>query len=65
MKYIITERQYRLLSEDRILELDYDVFNNEWDILQRFLEKKGNPPYKIIGNLGLRGVDVVTLGNLV
>ena len=65
MKYIITESQYKLLTEDGILKLDFDVFNNDWNLLQRFLDKKGNPPYKIIGDLDLRGVDVVTLGSLV
>ena len=65
MKYIITESQYKLLTEEKILKLDFDVFNNDWNLLQRFLDKKGNPPYKIIGDLDLRGVDVVTLGSLV
>ncbi len=65
MKYIITESQYKLLTEDRILKLDFDVFNKDWNLLQRFLDKKGNPPYKIIGDLDLFGADIESLGNLV
>ena len=64
MKYIITEQQYNLLTEDKILRLDFDTFNNDWDLLQRFLEKKGNPPYKITGNLDLEHSDIKSLGNL-
>ena len=64
MKYIITEWQYRLLTEDRILKLDFDVFNNDWDVLQRFLERRGNPPYEIIGNLDLYESNIESLGNL-
>ena len=64
MKYIITERQYKLLTEDKILKLDFDVFNNDWNLLQRFLEKKGNPPYKIINDLNLGGSNIESLGNL-
>ena len=65
MKYIITEQQYRLLTEDKIYKVDFSDFNNDWDILQRHLEKKKNPPYVIIGNLNLSGTDIKTLGSLV
>ena len=65
MKYIITESQYKLLTEEKILKLNFDVFNNDWNLLQRFLDKKGNPPYKIIGDLDLRNYDIKTLGSLV
>ena len=65
MKYIITESQYKLLTEDRIFKLDFDVFNNDWNLLQRFLDKKGNPPYKLIGDLDLYGAAIESLGNLV
>ena len=64
MKYIITERQYKLLTEEKILKLDFDVFNNDWDVLQRFLERKGYPPYEIIGNLDLYNTNIESLGNL-
>jgi hypothetical protein len=65
MKYIITEQQYKLLTEDRILKLDFDTFNNDWELLQKFLDKKGNPPYMITGDLYLTEQKIKSLGNLV
>ena len=66
MKYIITERQYRLLTEEpeEILEIPYEAFDYDWDLLQRFLERRGNPPYKIIGDLNLYNSKIKSLGNL-
>ena len=66
MKYIITERQYRLLTEEpeEILEIPYEAFDYDWDLLQKFLERRGNPPYKLIGNLDLSGFNIKSLGNL-
>jgi hypothetical protein len=68
MKYIITESQHRRLFEEeqKILHIpDIRIFGNDWDILQRFLESKGNPPYSLGGNLDLVGLKVESLGNLV
>ena len=68
MKYIITESQHRRLFEEeqKILRIpDFKIFGNDWDILQRFLESKGNPPYSLGGNLDLLGLKVESLGNLV
>jgi hypothetical protein len=65
MKYLITERQLKLIKEqDEILELDFDFFNNNWNILQKFLERRGNPPYIITGDLDLRNTNIESLGNL-
>ena len=66
MKYIITERQYRLLSEqeEEILTIPYDHFNGDWDMLQIFLKRRKNPPYRISGNLDLSGSQIESLGNL-
>ena len=66
MKYIITERQYRLLSEqeeEEILTIPYAHFE-DWDMLQVFLERRKNPPYKISGDLDLAGSSIESLGNL-
>ena len=41
------------------------IFGNDWDVLQRFLESKGNPLYSLGGNLNLVGLEVESLGNLV
>ena len=65
MKYLITERQLKLIKEqDEILELDFDFFNNNWNILQKFLERRGNPPYIITGDLDLYKTNIQSLGNL-
>jgi len=68
MKYIITENQHKRLFEEeqKVLHIpDFKIFGNDWDVLQRFLESKGNPPYTLGGNLDLVGLKVESLGNLV
>jgi hypothetical protein len=66
MKYVINERQYRLLTEqeEQILRVPFVVFGNDWDVLQRFLERRGNPPYEIMDDLDLSGSKIESLGNL-
>jgi hypothetical protein len=67
MEYIISERQYRLLTEneDKILNLpSIDVFG-DWEGLQSYLKKKGNPRYKLRGDLILNKVNLESLGKLV
>ena len=67
MKIIISESQHRRLFEEeqKILRIpDFKIFGNDWDILQRFLESKGNPPYSIGGNLDLSNSDIKSLRNL-
>jgi len=66
MKYIINERQYKLLLEqDDILRIPFAVFDNNWEVLQKFLEKRGNPPYEITDNLVLWRSEIEDLGNLI
>ena len=67
MKYIINERQYRLLTEqeEQILRVPFVAFGNDWDVLQRFLERRGNPPYEIMDDLDLSGSKIQSLGNLI
>ena len=68
MKIIISEAQHKRLFEEeqKVLHIpDIRIFGNDWDILQRFLESKGNPPYSLGGNLDLVGLKVESLGNLV
>jgi hypothetical protein len=66
MKYIINERQYRLLTEqeEQILRVPFAAFGNDWDVLQRFLERRGNPPYEIMDDLDLYRCNIKSLGNL-
>jgi hypothetical protein len=66
MKYIITESQYKLLTEEEnILEVAGAEYFGGWEGLQQYLEKKGNPLYKIKGDLNLEQSDIIDLGNLV
>jgi hypothetical protein len=54
MKYIITEQQYRFLMEEeepKILKLPTLDYFGSWEILQKFVEKKGNHPFIIEGDL--------------
>ena len=68
MKIIITESQYnRILKEEeqKVLRIpSFKFFNNDWDLLQKFLERNGNPPYSIGGDLFLEGTSIESLGNL-
>ena len=65
MKYIITEDQLNKVKE-KILKLQFSVFNNDWDLLQKFINRRGNPPYIIDGDVGLsERKDIVSLGSLV
>ena len=66
MKYIITENQYKLLTEqeEKVLRVPFAVFNNDWDVLQKFLERRGNPPYEITDDLNLYESNIKSLGNL-
>ena len=67
MKYIINERQYKLITEEEEQEIlqipSLDMFG-DWKTLQQFLERKGNPLYSISGNLDLEGMKIESLGNL-
>ena len=54
-----------IISADFISLPDLKIFGNDWDVLQRFLESKGNPLYSLGGNLNLVGLNVESLGNLV
>jgi uncharacterized SAM-dependent methyltransferase len=65
MKYIINERQYKLITEEQeILHIpSLEVFG-DWKTLQKFLERRGNPLFSIGGDLDLNYSDIETLGNL-
>ena len=70
MKIIITESQYnRILKEEeeqKVLRIpSFKFFDNDWDLLQKFLERNGNPPYSIGGDLFLEGTSIESLGNLI
>ena len=63
----------RILNEEtqkpKILEFpSLDFFNNNpfeaWKIIQKIIEKKGNPPYSIGGDLDLQLTPIKSLKNL-
>ena len=65
MKYIITEKQYKILQEQQeILTLPGIEYFGGWNKLQSFLKRKGNPLYSIDGNLDLYGTPIESLGAL-
>jgi hypothetical protein len=66
MKYIINECQYKLLleQEEQILRVPFAAFGNEWDVLQKFMERRGNPSYMITDDLDLSYNEIEDLGNL-
>ena len=66
MRYIINERQYKLLleQEEQILRVPFAAFGNEWDVLQKFMERRGNPSYMITDDLDLSYNEIEDLGNL-
>jgi len=68
MKYIITESQYKLLIEDKeqkILELPSLEYFGDWETLENFVNRKGNPPFIIEGDLIFDSRWDGDLGNLV
>jgi hypothetical protein len=49
---------------NEILKIPFAAFNNDWNVLQKFLERRGYPPYMITGDLSLVNSKVKSLGNL-
>ena len=50
---------------ENLLKIPYKVFN-DWSILQKFLEPRGNPKYVLIGDVNLYWrLNITNLGNLV
>ena len=73
MKIVISESQYNRLIEaeekPKILRFpSLDFFDKDrkvaWNIIQKIVERKGNPPYSIEGDLDLSNTPIESLGNL-
>jgi len=69
MKIVISESQYKRLieteEEQKVLHVpSLKFFNDDWDLLQKFLKLKGNPLYSIGGDLDLSETPIQSLGNL-
>jgi len=52
---------------EEILRIHYGMVKNDWDLLQRYLEFKGNPKYILVGDVDdlEDRKDISDLGNLV
>ena len=62
IRRVLREQQ----EEEKLLKIpSLKFFNNDWNVLQMFLESQGNPRYSIGGNLSLSEAKIETLGNLV
>ena len=74
MKILVTESQYKKLlkeeeKEQKIFRVPgLDFFHEDpweaWQILQKVLERSGNPPYTIDGDLDFENTPIESLGNL-
>ena len=63
---ITTKLRYKLhLEKNEILDISLATFNDDWDLLQKFLNRRGNPPYKISGNLDMRSSKIKSFVNLI
>jgi hypothetical protein len=62
----IIRRVLREEQEEQILMIPgFRFFNNDWNILQKFLESQGNTKCSMVGDMDLRNTDIKSLGNLV
>jgi hypothetical protein len=53
---------------EKILKIPYEAVRNNWNLLQKFLELKGNPRHIIVGDVNLgfgNRKNISDLGNLV
>ena len=66
MKDLIKQilKEYAEEQEKILVIPSLKYFNDDWEMLQRFLQLKGNPLYSIGGNLYLRNTPIESLGNL-
>jgi hypothetical protein len=73
MKIVISESQYQRLieteEEQEVLTIpNLLVFGDKpetmWNTLQKYIKEKGNPPYRILGNLDLKRTPIESLGSL-
>lgn len=72
MNIQITENQlsglFKFLTEKKQEIISFPsmaIFNNDWNLLQTYIEKKGNPLYKFESDLDLSYDSIETLGNLI
>jgi len=66
MKNLIKQilKEYAEEQEKVLVIPSLKIFNYDWNALQQFLKSRGNPKWKILGNLNLTDYSVESLGNL-
>jgi hypothetical protein len=52
------------MENNKILHIPSLSVFGDWESLQKFLERRGNPLYSVGGDLDLRTMEIETLGNL-
>lgn len=52
MKFIVTEEQFdKLNTESEIIDIDMKIFNDDFNLVRKFLKRIGDPLYNLNGNL--------------
>jgi hypothetical protein len=49
---------------NNILQIPFATFSKDWKVLQKFLSRRGNPPFEITDDLDLSNNEMESLGNL-
>lgn len=51
---------------EKILNIpSMNIFNYSWDLLLKFMENEGNPPFSMGSSINITNRNITTLGNLV
>ena len=65
MKNLIRKILKEYKEEEKILVVpSLKYFGNDWNLLQSFLNSKGNPKWKLLDDLNLENTPIESLGNL-
>ena len=65
MKNLIKKILKEYKEEEKILVVpSLKYFGNDWNLLQLFLNSKGNPKWKLLDDLDLDNTPIESLGNL-
>jgi hypothetical protein len=55
-----------LYDMEKVLNIpSFSFFNNDWELLLKYVESRGNPPFHVEGDLNLDTGEYVDLGTLV
>ena len=65
MKDLIKKILKEYKEEEILVVPSLKYFGNDWNLLQSFLNSKGNPKWKILDDLDLDNPPIKSLGNLI